>query len=232
VIAPTQTIVHASVARAFTPPPLQDRVVFYPNPYGPNYFPNPNLQPETSLGWEAGVEQPLWDERITPSVTYFHNDISNEIGNALLPSGDFMEENIGHATTDGVEVGLQVKPWSTVTIDAYYTYLHAVNDTTELQLERRPRNDFNFTGIWNPIAPLTLTLGGNWVMDRRDADAITGAEELAPDYFVLRASATYRINDHVSIWVRGENLTDRNYQPALGFFAPSMAGYGGIKVSF
>jgi vitamin B12 transporter len=232
VIAPTQTVVHASVARAFTPPPLQDRVVFYPNPFGPNFFPNPALQPETSLGWEAGVEQPLWDERITPSVTYFHNDISNEIGNALLPSGDFMEENIGHATTDGVEVGLQVKPWSTVTLNGHYTYLHATNDTTELQLERRPRNSVDFTGSWNPIDPLTLTLGGNWVMNRRDADAITGAEELAPDYFILRASATYQINDHVSIWVRGENLTDRNYQPALGFFAPSMAGYGGIKVSF
>jgi vitamin B12 transporter len=57
-------------------------------------------------------------------------------------------------------------------------------------------------------------------------------KELAPDYFVLRASATYRINDTVSIWVRGENLTDRNYQPALGYLAPSIAGYGGIKISF
>ena len=58
------------------------------------------------------------------------------------------------------------------------------------------------------------------------------SQVVAPDYFVLRASATYRINDHVSIWIRGENLTDRNYQPVLGYFAPSIAGYGGIKVSF
>ncbi len=108
-VAPTQTIIHASVARAFTPPPIQDRLVFYPNPFGANYYPNPNLAPETDLGWEAGVEQPLWDDRITPSVTYFHNDLNNEIGNAQLPTGDFMEENIGRATTDGVEVGVKLQ---------------------------------------------------------------------------------------------------------------------------
>jgi len=232
-IAPTQTVVHASVARAFTPPPLQDRVVFFPNPFGANFFPNPDLQPETSLGWEAGVEQPLWDNRITPSVTYFHNDLKNEIANAQLPSGDFMEENIGKATTDGVEVGLKLQPISTVTLNVDYTYLNAVNDVTQLRLVRRPRNSLVFSGTWNPLPPLTFTLGGNWVVGRQDIDFDPPfGQVVAPDYFTLRASATYKINDHVSLWVRGENLTDRNYQPALGFYAPSIAGYGGIQISF
>jgi vitamin B12 transporter len=49
VVAPTQTVVHASVARAFTPPPLQDTVESFP----PFSIANPNLKPETDLGWEA-----------------------------------------------------------------------------------------------------------------------------------------------------------------------------------
>ncbi|MEI9997681.1 MAG: hypothetical protein WDO13_00140 [Verrucomicrobiota bacterium] len=101
-----------------------------------------------------------------------------------------------------------------------------------MRLLRRPRSTVNFTATWKPIAPLTLTLGGNWIVGREDADAVTGAQVDAPDYFVLRASATYEVNSHLSVWVRGENLTDRNYQPALGFFAPSMAAYGGLRVSF
>jgi vitamin B12 transporter len=190
------------------------------------------LVPETDLGWEAGVEQPLWDGRVTPSVTYFHNSVSNDIENVQLPSGAFINENVNHVTTDGVEVGLQIKPWSTVTLQGDYTYLNAVDDTSQMRLVRRPRNSLDFTGIWQPLDPLTLTLGGNWVVGREDLDAVSGAQEDAPDYFLLRASATYRINEHVSIWVRGENLTDRNYQSALGFLAPSIAGYGGIKFSF
>ncbi len=97
---------------------------------------------------------------------------------------------------------------------------------------RRPRNSFDFTGTWNPIPPLTFTLGGNWVVGRQDIDYDPPyGQVVAPDYFVLRASATYRISDHVSIWVRGENLTDRNYQPALGYYAASIAGYGGNSKS-
>lgn len=232
-IAPTKTIVHASVARAFTPPPLQDRVVFFPNAFGPNYYPNPNLAPETSLGWEAGVEQPLWDNRITPSVTYFHNDLKNEIANARLPSGDFMEENIGQATTDGVEVGLKLQPWSTVHVNLGYTYLNAVNDDTQLRLVRRARNSLVFSGTWDALPQLTFTLGGNWVVGRQDINYDPPYNQIvAPDYFILRASATYRINKYVSIWIRGENLTDRNYQPAYGYYGQAIAGYGGVKVEF
>jgi vitamin B12 transporter len=179
------------------------------------------------------VEQPLWDDRVTPSVTYFHNDVRNYIGNATLPDGNYMVENLGHVTTDGVEVGVKVKPCSTVTTAINYTYLNAVDDTTAMRLVRRPRNSLDFTGTWNPIAPLTLTLGGNWVVGRQDIDINYPYSQVsAPDYFTLRASATYQINKNVSVWVRGENLTDRNYQPVLGYFAPSIAGYGGIRVSF
>jgi vitamin B12 transporter len=179
------------------------------------------------------VEQPLWDARITPSVTYFHNDIRGEIDNVLQPDGNFMEENIGHATTDGVEAGVKLVPIPTITVSLDYTYLNAVDNDTQMRLVRRPRNNFVFTGTWTPLPPLTFTIGGNWVVGRQDIDVnYPYGQVVAPDYFVLRASATYRINDNVSIWVRGENLTDRNYQPALGYFAPSIAGYGGIRVSF
>ncbi|MCE0499358.1 MAG: TonB-dependent receptor [Methylacidiphilales bacterium] len=228
-IAPTQTNVHASVSRAFTPPPLQDLYLSYPA-FG--YYANPNLMPETDLGWEAGVEQPLWDDRVKPSVTYFHNDIKNDIGNVSLGGGNVMLENINQATTDGVEVGLAVKPCSTVTAKIDYTYLNAVNDATQQQLIRRPHDTFQFTTTWQPINQLTLYLGGNWVLGRQDDDAFTGLQVGAADYFILRGGATYRINDTVSIWVRGENLTDDNYQPVLGYYAPSIAGYGGIKISF
>jgi len=130
-----------------------------------------------------------------------------------------------------------VKPWSTVTANVNYTYLNAVNDTAQTRLIRRPRNSLNFTGTWKPLPPLTLTMGGSWVVGRQDdvfdpLPPYTSAQTDVPDYFVLRATANYQINKNVSIWLRGENLTDRNYQPTQGYYAPSIAGYGGIKVSF
>ena len=234
VIAPTKTVVHASGSEAFTEPPLQDLLVSFPGTGGePSFLANPNLKPETDLGWEAGVEQPLLDGRVTPSATYFHNDLHGEIEDARVAGGNFMEENVDSATTDGVELGVKVNPIDTVALNLGYTYLNAVNNDTQLRLVRRPRNSFVFSGTWNPLPPLTFTVGGNWVLGRQDIGVVSPfAQENAPDYFVLRATANYRINDHVTIWIRGENLTDASYQPALGFYAASIAAYGGIKVSF
>jgi vitamin B12 transporter len=225
-VAPTQTVIHASGSSSFTPPSIAD--LYYPGGS------NPNLKPESSLGWEAGVAQPLWDGKVTPGITYFHNDITNYIQFVYNPANfSYLPYNVGHATTDGVEVNVEVKPVEQVSLDLNYTYLDAVDDINHVRLLRRPRNSFNFTGTWNPIAPLTLTVGGNWVVDQQDYDPISGNPHLTePDYFVLRAGANYRINDTVTIWVRGENLTDQNYQQAIGYYSPSIAGYGGIKISF
>jgi vitamin B12 transporter len=234
IIAPTKTVVHASGSQAFTEPPLQDLVVDYPGSFGsPSYLSNPNLKPETDLGWEAGVEQPFLDGRLTPSATYFHNDIHGEIEDALQPDGNFMEENVDRATTDGVEIGLKVNPISTIAVNLGYTYLNATDDETQMRLVRRPRNTLVFSGTWNPIPALTFTLGGNWILGRQDIEVVSPyGQEDAPDYFVLRASANYRLNDHVTLWLRGENLTDHSYQPVLGYYAASIAAYGGIKISF
>ncbi len=223
-VAPTQTLLHASGASAYTPPSLQD--LYFPG------FGNPNLKPETSLGWEAGVEQPLAGGRVTPSATYFHNDINN-----YIQFQGFLPENVAHATTEGVELDVKARPIDPLTLDVNYTYLNANNDSnpTQPRLLRRPRNSLNFTAVWIPVDPLTLSLGGSWVRDRQDFNPAIppyGADTPAPDYFVLRASATYRIDQYVTVWVRGENLTDDHYQPVLGYPALGLGGYGGIKVSF
>ncbi len=69
-IMPTDSIVHASVATGFSPPTSQDKI------FGNNF----GLKPEKDLGWEIGVEQRLWEERVKVAATYFHNDLSNLIG--------------------------------------------------------------------------------------------------------------------------------------------------------
>ena len=219
-IAPTQTLVHASGASSYTPPSLQD--LYYPG-YG-----NPKLKPESSLGWEVGVEQPLADAKVTPSATYFHNSITDYIQD----DANFIPQNIGRATTEGAEIDIKAKPIEQLVLDLNYTYLTADNDTSDIRLVRRPRNSMNFTAVWTPVQPFTLSMGGSWVVGREDYDPVTFAQIEAPNYFVLRASATYRVSKNVTLWVRGENLTDAHYQPVLGYPALGLGGYGGIKISF
>ena len=186
---------------------------------------NPNLVPERSLGWEAGVEQPFLKDHLTVSATYFHNKIKNFIeSNAAT---DFIPFNVGYASTEGVELGADALICDQLKLNVNYTYLNADDNSSLTRLSERPRHTTNFTAVWTPITPLTLTTGGSWVVDRESSPNVN-----QEDYFVLRASATYKINDHVSVWVRGENILNESYAVWANYPALGAGGYGGIKVSF
>src|SRR2546430_5612925 len=73
----TDTTLHASVATGFSPPSSQDKIFRF-NPFPGQ--PLPVLEPEKDFGWDAGIEQRLWERRVTVGATYFHNDLSNVIG--------------------------------------------------------------------------------------------------------------------------------------------------------
>src|SRR5213082_1246231 len=130
----TNTILHSSVATGFSPPSSQDKI------FGNNF----GLKPEHDLGWDIGVRQELWQNRVGVGLTYFHNDLSNAIGS----NGLFQTLNLGAAETQGLEAELRAQPIANLVLTASYTYLEAENtsskDITQLQgarLPRRPRNE-------------------------------------------------------------------------------------------
>jgi vitamin B12 transporter len=69
-IEKTNTTLHSSVATGFSPPSSQDKI------FGNNF----NLDSEKMRGFDAGVTQSLWNDRVVFGATYFHNDLSNVIG--------------------------------------------------------------------------------------------------------------------------------------------------------
>src|SRR5213082_2781788 len=110
-IRQTDTTLHARVATGFSPPSSQDKI------FGMNF----GLEPERDLGWDAGIEQRLWNKRVILGATYFHNDLSNVIGF----NGLFDTLNLGKARTQGIECELRARPLDELDLVATYTYLDA-----------------------------------------------------------------------------------------------------------
>ncbi len=96
-IAATGTKLKATIGTGFKAPSLQDL-------FGP-FGHNPLLKPETSLGYDIGVEQTLGGA-VAAGVTWFHNDIRNLIDF----DATFTPVNIGKARTQGVESFISWKP--------------------------------------------------------------------------------------------------------------------------
>ncbi len=113
-ITATDTKLHASYGTGFKAPSLVQLFEDFPAFF---FFANPNLKPETSEGYDIGLDQTLLG--ITGGVTWFHNDIRNLI--ATDPVTFSTSINIGRARTQGFEAYLAWQPFETLKLRADYS---------------------------------------------------------------------------------------------------------------
>lgn len=223
-ITETHTLLHSSVATGFSPPSSQDKI------FGNNF----GLKPEKDLGWDVGLEQRFWENRIRVGATYFHNDLSNLIGF----NGLFETLNLGAARTQGVETELRVQPIIDLTFMASYTYLDAektssadINQPQGARLPRRPRNEVYLSASYLWCKKLRTTVEAKFVNAREELKF--GAPNFdIEDYSFVNLAVEYEINSHFSVFGRIDNLTGEHYAEVFGFPALGTAAYGGVKLRF
>ena len=69
-------------------------------------------------------------------------------------------------------------------------------------------------------------------MGIKDLYLSTGENAVTSSYADLKARLSYRIADWVTVFVRGENLLNRQYQTMLGFPEPGITVLGGVSLNF
>ena len=220
----TDTKLKASYGTGFKAPSLEQLYVDYPAWF---FFGNRDLKPEESSGWEAGFEQPIAGDLLRFGVTYFHNDITN-----LISSTWTTYVNVDEATTSGIEAFATIAVTSRLKLRGDYTYTKAVDETTGLELLRRPKHKGSVTASWTPIDPLTLSATvlrvGDWI-DRDRAGTI--ARMKAPGYTVVNLAAEYNANRYTTVFGRVDNLFDQRYQNPTGFEKTGIGVFAGVKAA-
>ena len=93
------------------------------------FTPNPNLAPEQSKGWDAGVEVTLIPGKASVDVTYFHTNLTNKIdGFAQGPNFTLTSKNLpGESIREGVETSAKVRLTNEITVSGAYTHLTATD---------------------------------------------------------------------------------------------------------
>jgi vitamin B12 transporter len=223
-IGKTNTTLHSSVATGFSPPSSQDKI------FGNNF----GLKPERDLGWDIGIRQQLWENRVVLGLTYFHNDLSNVIGF----NGLFDTLNLGAAETQGLEAELRAQPIDDLVFTATYTYLDAektssadINQPKGARLPRRPRNEVYVSASYFWFKRLRTIAEAKFVNAREELN-FGGPNFDIEDYSFVNIAAEYEVNPHLSIFGRIDNLTNEHYAEVFGFPALGRAAYGGVKVRF
>ena len=222
-ITDTGTRLKGSVGTGFKAPTLSEMFQSFPG-----FFANPNLRPETSLGWDLGVEQSLLSDVLLFGVTYFHNDIKN-----LIDPNATTYVNIGRAVTEGVEGFVTYRPVRTLTVRLDYTYTQATDETTQLELLRRPKNKESLTTNWQATDRLSLNATvlsvSSWVDVNRDGSI---PRLNAPGYTTVDFATTYDLSNHWALTGRVTNLLNRHYQNPDAFDQPTFGAFAGVKAKF
>jgi len=231
----TGTRLKAAGGSAFKAPALSDLYQSYPSVYGyPAFLANPNLQPEESTGWDAGLEQDLGSQ-VTASARYFENNIRNLIA-SVYQAPDFIKENVNRARTDGIEISLDARPVTNLTCWANYTWLIESKDLSHDTLNtrlRRPEHSANLGTSYRLFNRVTVSTGLALVGSRYDYQVVSpwgivrnGA------YAKWNLGLTGDINKHFQAFVRLDNLLDEKYAEVIGYPALGRTVMGGATVKF
>ncbi|MGH6878282.1 MAG: TonB-dependent receptor plug domain-containing protein [Rhizomicrobium sp.] len=223
-IAATGTKLKASVGTGFKAPTLSQMFENYPSF---DFYGNPNLRPESSLGYDAGFEQPLFGDAAGFGATWYRNDIKNLIDdNAAYTT----YVNIGKAETDGLEAFAAWQVLPTLNLRADYTYTEANDEILNEELLRRPKHKGTLNVQWQATDALSfdadLLAVSSWIDGNR---AFTIPRLTAPGYTTFDLAANYAINDTFTLYGRITNLFDANYQNPVGFLHPGRGFYAGLK---
>ena len=221
----TETIFRSSLGTAFRAPSISD--LYYPG------FSNPNLKPETSLGWDAGVEQPFLDNRLRLGATFFHNHFNNLIQYVGAPL--FAPENVGRAQTFGVETFGAAQILTNLTARMAYTWLDAENLDTGRALIRRPEHQLSASLNWRILPQVQAE--ANCLFAGRRADYNFTApglpyNVLLPSYAKVNLAVRWQMHQHAELFARAENLTNVRYEEVFGYPLLGRGFYGGLRLQF
>ncbi|MEJ0035797.1 MAG: TonB-dependent receptor [Gammaproteobacteria bacterium] len=202
---------------------------------------NPNLKPEKSHGWEAGVEQSFLDHRARIDVTYFDNKLRDEIFTTF--DANFFSSPLNKpndSTQKGVEISLNARIGDAWSIDASYTHLDAKEfDTATRKMVEEVRRAPNIASLnvgWRGIEQrlgFDLTVRYNGAQLDSNFTLVIPTPQVRLDSFTLvDLGGDFKITDKVQLYARVENAFDEKYEEVFTFRTPGRAEYAGVRVRF
>jgi vitamin B12 transporter len=225
-IAESGTKLKASLGSGFKAPTLDELFENFPAFF---FFANPNLRPESSLGWEVGFEQSA-GKALRVGATYFHNYIKD----LITDNAEFTSyTNIGRAVTEGAESFIAYQALENLSLRLDYTYTQATDATLREELLRRPKHKADLNAAWAVTKRLNLNatlLGtGTWIDGNRD---FTISRLKAPGYVTANLAGSFDLTAHFAAYARVENLFNHHYEEPIGYLQPTLGAYAGVKVKF
>ncbi|WP_083567585.1 TonB-dependent receptor [Hyphomicrobium sp. CS1GBMeth3] len=226
----TSTRFHASYGTGAKPPTMYQAFFNGADPiFGGTLVGNPDLDVETSQGYDVGVEQSFFDQKLKFDVTYFKQDIENLIIYQNVIFGVLSTyENVDNVASEGVEVSAAAQLLDWVSVTGAYTYMGAQDQADGNDLARTPRN---VASLGLQVTPIDrLSLGAEVMYVGRQFNLSRERDEL--DAFTrVNLNGTWQLDETTQVFGRIDNLFDVDYETVRNAGEAGRSGYLGVRMS-
>ena len=201
---------------------------------------NPDLKPEHSTAWEAGIETDI-GTGFTVSALYFESRIRD----LIQDTSDFKtNRNIDRAHIQGGEFGLTWRASDSFSTRAAWTIQETRNEENGAALERRPRNTASLSPRiapkvdWVDVPNARLIIAPEFIYmgDHRDYLYLDNGSEpglgQSDGGFVFNMTASLPVTQQITAFIEARNLGNRRYEPANGFVIPGRSAILGMRGVF
>lgn len=186
---------------------------------------NPTLRPEHGASGQAGFN---WDVTGSTqlSLTGYYNRFDDLIILARLPIGLYRSENIPNTRIMGLEMQGATAWNAQFSSGIDYTLSSNENLDTGAPLPHRPDNIGRFWTEWRGQTwPLRLWSEAIY----RGASYSDGRNIRIGDALLINMTLNYIVDPRLSLYVRGENITNNQTSDTYILGVPGAAMYGGIR---
>jgi vitamin B12 transporter len=183
---------------------------------------NKSIKPESSEGYEVGFEYTSKDKGVTFGITYFNQDIINQIDFSFALG---VYENIKRVSTEGFELNLGYNKSENFNISGSYSFLEA-KDSLGVSLIRIPKSkasiDFSYTISSDSRFFFQINYNG------REKDTRVTLEEW------IRADLTFiqNLKNDLVFFTKIKNIFNESYQDIYGYGTEGTSVYLGVKVNY
>jgi len=197
-------------------------------------FGNPDLQPEKSIGWDAGFEQYFSQGKFSIALTYFNLKLDNMFGS----DANFRTVNIAKASSQGFEIVVSGYNFNNFSANANYTFTktkaeYELSADFGKALLRRPQHQASFNINYKLNANMNWNMQFLYVGEREDKDfsAFPAERVVIPDYTLVNLSATYKLFSYLELIGKIENLFDKQYEEVLYYGTLGRSFYVGLNLN-
>jgi len=214
------TTLRGSIGKAFRPPTVYELYRTWTSSSGITYAGNPQLDPETVVSWDIGIEQKLW-KGAKVSLTYFENYMKDLIYRKTVNATYQELVNVGKAESRGVEFEFEQRFDKWLRFFMNFTYTDSEIKENKAKPETEGKR-LTYTPLWRANVGLEFERSkfqgyiigryvDKWYNNDDNSDKKTYVYGSYDEYFVVDGRISYQLTKFSKLSFEVDNIFDKKY---------------------